>query len=137
MSRIVARTNSQDDNCSFAASDVVYDGLELFKKGKRLKSVLEAPGVAESKVCLFALYFNSNYANAFIGGWKVSHLNKPIGLSACMNSLSAGSTSHSAERERDALQAKLNNSLKTILDKIINSKNSWAFLEPLDKREVS
>ena len=76
------------------------------------------------------------YVYGSVGGWKLTHLNKPIGLSACMNSLSAGSTSHSAERERDALQVKLNNALKTILDKIINSKNSWAFIEPLDRKEV-
>ena len=50
MERIAARSNNTgDENGQFVSSEVVYDGLDLFRKGKKLKNILDAPGVALSK----------------------------------------------------------------------------------------
>lgn len=63
------------------------------------------------------------------------HLNKPPGAITAIGNTSSLST-HSAERERDAFQAKLNTQLKSILDKIYASSHSWPFKEIVSKQEV-
>lgn len=117
--RLRARTVESDNTAStgiYSSSADTYEGLELFKEGKRLKNALDAPGVASA-------------------GWKLSHFHKPPGAITVMYGSSGSSSAHSAERERDAFQSKLNTTLKSLLDKVILSPHSWPFKETVSKEE--
>ena len=72
----------------------------------------------------------------FVAGWKLSHFHKPPGAVTVMYGSAGTSSAHSAERERDAFQSKLNNTLKSQLDKVISSQHSWPFKETVSSEEV-
>jgi histone acetyltransferase len=105
--------SSNSSSSSFTSFNDVYDGLELFRNGQRIKNVMEVPGVASA-------------------GWKLQHLfsKPPIGG---VNGMHYGTS----ERDRDNFLSKLASQMKTLVDKLISSKNSWPFLDPVNKKEVS
>jgi hypothetical protein len=113
----VAAEDGDDSLGTFSCGSEIYEGLELFREGKRLKNALDAPGVASA-------------------GWALRHFHKPPGAVTVMYGSSGSSSAHSAERERDAFQAKLNNTLKSLLDKVIASQHSWPFKVPVSKDDV-
>ncbi len=98
---------------------MVYEGLELFRKGERLHSALEAPGVAAGKLCNGKCY-------SLLGGWKLNSIGGIKSISGTERS----------ERDRDLAQSKLVASFKTCLDKVVQSKHAWPFLKPITEDEV-
>ena len=59
-----------DSTAVYSSSSTIYEGLELFKNGEKLKNVLEVPGVVSA-------------------GWKLAHFNKPSGSISCLNSITS------------------------------------------------
>lgn len=109
-------------------SNIVYSGEEIFKGNKRLASILDAEGVMAS-----GWTHQQIFRGLCIHTAMCIYVHVYICDGTCMYvCMYVGNT----ERDKNIALSKLNQMLKTCLDKIKSSAHHWPFDYPVDEAQV-